>query len=87
MARLHRFWFQFKKIERPTPLNIGCGLTAYDYDDALRVLLEQVFVSDPLPIIEMCIPDVDVSSLDERHVLPNMGSVLPRGVWFPLGYV
>jgi hypothetical protein len=27
--------------------------------------------------------DVDVASLDAKHVLPNIGPVVVRGVWFP----
>jgi hypothetical protein len=32
------------------------------------------------------VEDVDVSTLDRGHVLPNMGSVLVREVGFPFGY-
>jgi hypothetical protein len=24
--------------------------------------------------------------LDQKHVVPNMGNIFIRGVWFPLGY-
>jgi hypothetical protein len=29
--------------------------------------------------------DVDVSKLDPKHVVPNIGSVTIRGIWFPMG--
>ena len=28
----------------------------------------------------------DVAELDQGHVIPNMGNMLKRGIWFPLGY-
>jgi hypothetical protein len=30
--------------------------------------------------------DVDLSSLEQKHVLPNLGDVTARGIWFPQGY-
>jgi hypothetical protein len=29
------------------------------------------------------VPDVDIRTLDQAHVIPNMGPVVFRGVWFP----
>lgn len=29
------------------------------------------------------VPDVDVRTLDEGHVIPNMGPPAIRGVWYP----
>lgn len=86
MKSLRRFWFNFEKLGNPTPLNLGCGVTAYDYDDATSLLRDRVFVGQELPMIAGCIEDIDVSTLDEKHVLPNMGLVTVRGIWFPLGY-
>jgi len=66
-------------------LNMGCGVTAYDYDDAINLLRESVFGGNEPTVIDFK-EDVDVSKLDQNHVAPNMGSVVVRGVWFPLGY-
>ena len=87
MSYMRRFWFQFDVSNDLSPgVRMGCGITAYDQEDALRLLRERVFfettVPRPLDIVE----DVDISSLDAGHVLPNMGNVAIRGVWFPLGY-
>ena len=38
------------------------------------------------PPIESISEDVDISTLDEGHVRPNMGNPLRRGIWFPIGY-
>jgi hypothetical protein len=83
---LKRFWFVFELLGRPNALNIGCGVSAYDYDDATNILRERVFVGQQLPSIRSFVEDVDVSTLDPRHVVPNVGSVTTRGVWFPQGY-
>jgi hypothetical protein len=63
----------------------GCGVTAWSHEDALRLLRERVFVRQPLPPVRRCVEDVDVSTLDPGHVLPNMADPTRRGVWFPLG--
>ena len=86
MKNLHRFWFTFKKTQPFSPLNIGCGVTAYHYEDALEILKSTVFSGKPMLEINSVAEDVDVQALDQNHVIPNMGLVTNRGVWFPLGY-
>lgn len=86
MKSLRRYWFSFEKSSRPTPLNLGCGVTAYDYDDAVKILRERVFVGKEFQKILGYIEDIDVSTLDPKHVLPNTGLVTVRGIWFPKGY-
>jgi hypothetical protein len=83
---LRRFWFVFEPFPHPTALNVGCGVTGYDYDDAVQILQERVFVGQPLPRVSRCLPDVDIRDLDQDHVIPNMGVVTLRGVWFPRGF-
>lgn len=86
---MRRFWFEFDlSMEQPHPMGVlsGCGVTALSYDDSLEVLRERVFKDASLPSIRKVIEDVDVSQLDANHVLPNMGVVTVRGVWFPRGY-
>ena len=83
---LKRFWFKLSPLP-PNPLNLGCGITAYDYDDAVALLKERVFSrSGKSPEIISFVEDVDISSLDEKHVKPNMEVPVVRGVWFPKGY-
>jgi hypothetical protein len=86
MKQLRRYWFSFEKVARPNPLNLGCGVTAYDYADATSLLREGVFSRKELPLIVACVEDVDVSTLDPKHILPNIGLVNVRGIWFPQGY-
>jgi len=86
---LRRYWIEFSPVSDkalPVGIGLGCGVTAYDYDDAVRLVRDVVFEGGALPAIANHVPDVDVSNLDASHVQPNMGNVLRRGVWFPLGY-
>jgi hypothetical protein len=93
---LRRFWFEFDHSELvteqdgkwPVPgrfsyLSLGCGITAYDYQDALRLLHKWVIRGEDLPRVSRVIEDIDVSTLDSGHVLPNAGCPVWRGVWFP----
>jgi hypothetical protein len=86
MKSLKRYWFRFETFGKPTSLNLGCGVTAYDYEDAVNLLHDRVFARKDLPGIIECSENVDVSTLDQKHVLPNIGLVTVRGVWFPQGY-
>lgn len=90
--QLHRYWFEFSispgeigHYHSYAGLDWGCGVTAYDYDDAFAILREAVFKDDPMPEVSRVVEDIDVSELDERHVLPNMGAPSDRGIWFPTG--
>jgi hypothetical protein len=86
MKTLKRYWFSFENLGKPSALNLGCGVTAYGYDDAINLLRERVFAGKELPRIVGCNEDLDVSTLDQKHVLPNIGLVTVRGIWFPQGY-
>ncbi len=73
---LRRFWF-------PLTRGFGIGVTAPSIEEA-RELAESArarYYADAEITGE--IPDVDVSSLDANHVLPNTGVVVVYGVWFP----
>ncbi len=65
---------------------LGWGITAYSYEDAIAILRENVFHKGELPKVEKFIEDIDVSSLDERHIIPNMESPNWRGIWYPKGF-
>lgn len=83
-----RFWFQFNfKLDDGSPpgLLLGCGVTAYDYEDALDILATKVFKGS-VPTPKSVDENIDISTLDAGHVLPNMRPPIERGVWFPLGY-
>jgi hypothetical protein len=87
---VRRFWIEFESPRlgehgHPAIKMAGCGVTASDLEDALSLLKQHVFPTG-LPSIGGLVEDVDVSTLDQGHVLPNMGNVLVRGIWFPVGF-
>ena len=73
---LRRFWF-------PLPIGFGVGVTAASEAEA-RELAEVVRARYfPDAALEAVVADVDIRSLDQAHVVPNMGLVVHRGVWYP----
>jgi hypothetical protein len=82
---LRRYWFEFAVPDFDV-LKLGCGVTAYDEKDAEAVIRDRIFKGGPLPPIRKIVADIDVRSLDAGHVVPNMGSVVWRGIWFPTGF-
>jgi hypothetical protein len=78
---LTRFWINFEPGENPS-IN-GCGITAYDEADALKLLEHEVFSILETKKVVNIIRDVDVRTLDQGHVIPNMYPPNFRGVWYP----
>ncbi len=81
---LHRYWLKFVRSAKPSILNIGCGITAHDREDAMRIFQNEVVPVYGNAEIAEVLEDIDISTLDEAHVRPNMGIPSNRGVWFPL---
>jgi hypothetical protein len=73
---LHRYWFKTKS-------ELGYGVPAYSVEDAKNLMVESVKSLKNLSDIESIIEDVEISELDQNHVIPNMGPPNYRGVWFP----
>jgi hypothetical protein len=86
---MRRFWFEFETHEPeqlPPGVRMGCGATAATVEDALSLVAARVFSGADLPPLRRLTADIDISTLDAGHVLPNMGNPTHRGIWFPLGY-
>ncbi len=67
------------------PLNggIGIGVTAYSEEEAFTMAIKcskEYFESKKVnnPVV-----GIKVSELDQEHVVPNMGPITLRGVWYP----
>jgi len=88
-VKLIRYWVEFSfenYNDLPAGISMGCGVTAYSQDDAIRVLNEKVFREKSMCPIKKLIENVDIRILDQNHVIPNMKTPAERGVWFPVGY-
>lgn len=86
IIELKRYWFSIKKDrELPIGISMGCGITAYNLEDAKKILSEQIFNNEPFQIEDVK-ENIDISTLDKGHVLLNMLPPNRRGVWFPMGY-
>lgn len=86
---LTRFWFEFDSktaFDLPPGIGIGCGVTAFDYTDALKIIDKKIFTTGKRPPVKRMIENVDIRELDQGHVIPNMSPPVYRGIWFPLGY-
>lgn len=86
---LRRFWFEFifpDPESAPGGMLMGCGVTAGSKEEAVTLLKVCIFEEGQFPHIRRCIEDVDIRSLDQNHVVPNMGDPVRPGIWFPLGY-
>jgi hypothetical protein len=84
-----RFWFEFdidSAFNFPPGIGIGCGITAFDYDDAIKMMREKIFSEIKMPVIRREIENIDIRTLDQGKVIPNMKPPNQRGIWFPLGY-
>jgi hypothetical protein len=85
--KLVRFWIEFAEPPRRfASVHPGFGVTAYDIEDALSLVREKALEGQPLPQIARCVENVDISTLDEGHVIPNMHAPVRRGIWFPMGF-
>lgn len=79
---LFRYWVTFESPPRYSPLGIGCGITAFDVSDAMA-LMHRCFPETEKLTVKSIRENIPVSDLDQFHVVPNMGNVAVRGIWFP----
>jgi hypothetical protein len=76
---MERFWTTTKPMGCPSATNLGIGVTAYSEEDARAIIADQF---PKVEVLGLRVVD-DLSTLDDRHVLPNVGDHMVRGVWFP----
>jgi len=87
---LHRYWIEFDRSDQRAlskgVARVGCGVTASSRAEAERLIENRIFDGQPMPPVTKFIEGVDITTLDQNHVVPNMGIVVIRGIWFPLGH-
>ena len=66
---------------------LGYGVTATDRNDAIALLarVSSTGLKEPVDatMIDSWREINDIAELDQNHVVPNMGNLLRRGIWFP----
>jgi hypothetical protein len=63
----------------------GVGVTGADIDECLDIVQQRIF-GGAMPTVLKVVEDIDVSTLDEQVVLPNIEPPIWRGIWFPPGF-
>jgi hypothetical protein len=78
---LDSFWYSFPQDPH---LPMGLGVTAYSEPDARALLREQGFGACLAEAKEVSVQQgVSIGNLNQGHVVPNMGPMQLRGVWYP----
>jgi len=70
-------------IESPSIRGLGCGVTAFSRDDAFQLLSASGYTLSPEDPAIRITEGIQIADLDQNHVVPNMGPLVFRGVWFP----
>jgi hypothetical protein len=71
---LTRYWFLLE-------VGYGIGVTAYSVDDAIELISSEL--PNVTPALGAPIVNIDIQTLDQSHVIPNLGTPNVRGIWFP----
>ena len=75
---LKTYWFESPAF--PVP---GFGVTAFSREDAFQLLRDSGYpVSLHDPAVRVT-EGIRVADLDQHHIVPNIGPIVFRGVWFP----
>jgi hypothetical protein len=86
---LKRYWFEFDfgddELSRYgyLPISRGCGITAYDYDDALHIMRYFLIQDKEMLRLGRVIENIDISTIEDMNIIPNLGVPVWRGVWYP----
>ena len=84
---LKRYWIILYPEDKYGPRNIG--VTAFSKDDAKLIIkanLENLAYNELVKSINddtEFIENIDIRLLDKGHVIPNMGVVTFKGIWYP----
>jgi len=78
---LETFWLTFPQDSQ---LPMGIGVTAYSEADAFALLEERGIAEWFAGAREVVVrKGVRLQDLDQRNVVPNIGPMQLRGVWYP----
>ena len=83
--KLECYWISFPQDSH---FPLGVGVTAFSEEDALHLIEEQGIHERYKDASEIRIKSgVRIQDLDQKHVVPNMGPMQLRGVWYPAANV
>jgi hypothetical protein len=66
---------------------LGFGVTAFSLVDALHIIEDAGYDLPKDRSILRITEGIRVDDLDEHHIVPNMGPIVVRGMWFPFSKV
>lgn len=72
-------------IRPPREYSLGFGVTAWSLEDALDIIYKLdygEYLPDDLAELQI-IEGITFGELDQGHVVPNMGPMNLRGMWYP----
>ena len=77
---LTRYWIE---IDTDNPAFKKIGITAYSLGDAFNILKDHLPFTFTSDLIVKVKEDLDYDELDQNHIVPNMGPISERGIWYP----
>jgi hypothetical protein len=72
---LKRYWFATKP-------GLGYGVTAESREEAAELLRSFGYPRNGEAVLAVT-ENIDLDTLDPKHIMPNAGPSVVRGVWFP----
>jgi hypothetical protein len=64
---------------------LGFGVTSFTLEEAIKTIIAEGYgdyLPDDLGQLQV-IENVTINDLDQWHVVPNMGPMVMRGLWYP----
>lgn len=83
---LKTYWYSFPSDTR---LPLGIGVTAYSRSDADELIQQQGITWHQKAKEINVVENVTIADLDQSNIVPNIGPMQFRGVWYPcqnIGY-
>ena len=78
---LTAYWIEFGPL-----LASQFGVTAYSFNDAISILKQKVFRKEEIPPVKTFTENIKFRDLDQNHVVPNIGAISERGIWYPINF-
>lgn len=85
---LIRYWIEFDYGPAPrgvstwNPGPARVGVTAFNDDDALRIIQAEFFAERSMPPVKSSVANVDLSTIDLQDY-PYNSPPIWRGIWYP----